>query len=58
MENKRQIPINGKKVEVSEDVYRAYMREEWREAQRDCRAKKCRNADGTVCRQDCTTCAH
>lgn len=58
MENKRQIPINGKKVEVSEEVYRAYMRDKWREAQREYRSKKCRNADGTVCRKDCKTCPH
>ena len=54
----KKVKVNGKWIEVSEDVYRAYMREEWREAQRDYRAKKCRNADGTVCRKDCKTCAH
>ena len=54
----KKVKVNGKWIEVSEDVYRAYMREEWREAQREYRAKKCRKADGTVCRKDCKTCAH
>ena len=56
MNKKRQLYVNGKLIDVSEEVYRAYKREEWRENQRDYRAKKCRNADGTVCRKDCKTC--
>lgn len=52
----KKIKVNGKWIEVSEEVYRAYMRDEWREKQREYRAKKCRNADGTVCRKDCKTC--
>lgn len=57
MEKKRQLYVNGKLIDVSEEVYRAFMRDEWREAQREYRAKKCRNADGTVCRKDCKNCA-
>lgn len=55
MDKKRQLYVNGKLEDVSEEVYRAYRREEWREAQREYRSKKCRNADGTVCRKDCKT---
>lgn len=59
MEKKsKRLYVNGQWVDVSEDVYRAYMRDEWREAQREYRSKKCRNADGTVCRKDCKTCPH
>lgn len=58
MEKKRQLYVNGKLIDVSEEVYRAYMRDEWREAQREYRSKKCRKADGTVCRKDCKTCPH
>ena len=54
----KKVKVNGKWIEVSEEVYRAYMRDEWREAQREYRSKKCRNADGTVCRKDCKTCPH
>lgn len=52
----KKVKVNGKWIEVNEDVYRVYMRGEWREAQREYRAKKCRKADGTVCRKDCKTC--
>lgn len=58
MEKKRQLYVNGKLIDVSEEVYRAYMRDEWREAQREYRAKKCRKAKGVVCRKDCKTCPH
>lgn len=34
MDKKRQLYVNGKLEDVSEEVYRAYRREEWREAQR------------------------
>ena len=54
----KKVKVNGKWIEVSEEVYRVYMREEWRETQREYRAKKCRNADGTVCRKDCKTGPH
>lgn len=54
----KKVKVNGKWIEVSEDVYRAYMRDEWREAQREYRSKKCRNAKGVVCRKDCKTCPH
>lgn len=54
----KKVKVNGKWIEVSEEVYRAYMRDKWREAQREYRSKKCRNADGTVCRKDCKTCPH
>ena len=58
MEKKRQLKVNGQLIDVSEEVYRAYMRDEWREAQREYRSKKCRNAKGVVCRKDCKTCPH
>lgn len=58
MEKKRQLYVNGKLIDVSEEVYRAYMRDEWRDAQREYRAKKCRKAKGVVCRKDCKTCPH
>ena len=58
MNKKRQLYVNGKLIDVSEEVYRAYKREEWREAQREYRSKKCRNAKGVVCRKDCKTCPH
>ena len=58
MEKKRQLKVNGHLIDVSEEVYRAYMRDEWREAQREYRSKKCRNAKGVVCRKDCKTCPH
>lgn len=32
MDKKRQLYVNGKLEDVSEEVYRAYRREEWREA--------------------------
>lgn len=58
MEKKRQLKVNGHLIDVSEEVYRAYMRDEWREAQREYRSKQCRNAKGVVCRKDCKTCPH
>ena len=60
MENKdktRKLVIDGATVDVSEEVYKAYMREEWREDQRRYRAWRCRDGKGVRCKKKCSECA-
>lgn len=61
MENKdktRKLVIDGAAVDVSEEVYKAYMREEWREDQRRYRAWRCRDGKGVRCKKKCSECAY
>ena len=55
--SKREIYVNGQIIEVTEEVYRAFMQDEWREQQRNYRAWRCRNENGHRCMKDCTKCA-
>lgn len=50
------ITINGKKIAVSEEVYRTVKRADWRENKRQERSKKCRGKNGSRCTADCTHC--
>lgn len=56
--SKQEVYVNGKKVAVSEEVYRLIKRDEWREQQRKYRAWRCRDAKGVVCRKDCSQCSY
>ena len=58
METQRNIEINGEEnpVTVTKEVYRAYKRPQWAESQRKRRAKRCRDAKGNRCTEDCKTC--
>lgn len=49
--------INGTWVSVSEEVYKAYMQEEWREAQRRYRSWRCMDGKGVRCKKKCSECA-
>lgn len=49
--------IDGKEVEVSEEVYRVVKRDEDREAQRRYRAWRCRDGKGVRCKKKCSECA-
>ena len=48
--------INGTKVEVSEEVYRAYMQPLWREDRNKRNRYKCRDGHGVRCNRKCTEC--
>lgn len=51
------VPVRGKKVEVSKEVFEAYYRPYWAEQQRKRRQGRCLNARGTgICRDDCSAC--
>lgn len=49
--------IDGKEVEVSEEVYRVVKRDEDREAQRRYRSWRCRDGKGVRCKKKCSECA-
>lgn len=55
---KKKLRINGQNVEVSEEVYKAYMQEEWREGQRRYRSWRCRNGKGVRCKARCEECPY
>lgn len=57
-ENKRTIKVNGQAVEVTEEVYKEYMRPEWREEQRQYRAWRCRDGKGVRCQKRCEECEY
>lgn len=48
--------IDGKEVEVSEEVYRVVKRDEDREAQRRYRSWRCRDGKGVRCKKKCEEC--
>ena len=48
--------VEGKSVEVEEEVYYAFMRPEWREEKRQQREWRCRDGKGIRCNKDCETC--
>ena len=48
--------IDGKEVEVSEEVYRVVKRDEDRESQRRYRAWRCRDGKGVRCKKKCEEC--
>lgn len=48
--------INGTWVPVSDEVYKAYMQEEWREDQRRYRSWRCRDGKGVRCKKKCEEC--
>lgn len=55
-DNQRYIEIDGEQIPVTEEVYRAYKRPLWAEHKRKERAKRCRDAKGRRCTEDCSTC--
>jgi len=48
--------IDGEKIIVTEEVYRAYMQPVWREERNIRNRWKCRDASGVRCKQDCMKC--
>ena len=57
MENRQfYIEIDGQQFPVTEDVYRAYKRPLWAEHKRREREKRCRDANGNRCTDDCSQC--
>lgn len=57
MENQqRNIEIDGQKIPVSEEIYRAYKRPLWAEHKRKERAKRCCNENGNRCTKSCRKC--
>lgn len=60
MENQRYITINGEKIYVCEEVYRAYKQPAWVERKRRERKKRCAISDGRGgtkrCEGDCGKC--
>lgn len=55
--NQFYIEIDGEQIPVTEEVYRAYKRPLWAEHKRKERAKRCRNADGKRCMDNCSQCS-
>lgn len=55
-DNQRYIEIDGEQIPVTEEVYRAYKRPFWAEHKQKERAKRCRDAKGHRCTDDCRTC--
>lgn len=53
----RFVDINGQKVPVTEEVYRAYMRPNWSEHKRNERAKRCRDENSKRCTKNCGNCS-
>ena len=59
MENKdktRNLFIKGVAVSVTEEVYKAYMQEEWRAKQSRYRSWRCRDGKGVRCKKKCEEC--
>lgn len=50
------IELNGQKIEVTEEVYRAYKRPAWAEGKRREREKRCFDEKGCRCLKDCSAC--
>ena len=48
--------IDGEKIIVTEEVYRAYMQPVWREERHTRRKWRCRDAKGIRCKGDCLHC--
>ena len=56
MEKQFYLTIKGTKVEVTEEVYRAYKQPLWREDRNKRNRYKCRNGQGVRCNRKCTEC--
>lgn len=54
--NQRFIEIDGQKISVTEEIYRAYKRPLWAEHKRKEREKRCRAEKGNRCMKDCSKC--
>lgn len=52
------LSVNGKNVEVTEEVYRVIKRDEDREAQRRYRSWRCRDGKGVRCKNKCEECPY
>ena len=50
------ITLKDVEIPVTEEVYRAYYRPVWAAIKRKEREKRCRNADGSRCTEDCDQC--
>lgn len=50
------IETEDEKITISEEVYRAYYRPVWATQKRKERERRCRNADGSRCTNDCELC--
>jgi len=57
MTNKKYyIEIDGQRIPVIEEIYRAYKRPAWAEHKRKERDKRCRDENGNRCNKDCSKC--
>ncbi|MBE6045565.1 MAG: hypothetical protein E7221_02565 [Clostridiales bacterium] len=56
MEKEFYLIIEGQKVIVSEEVYRAYMQPVWREERNKRNRWRCRDAKGVRCKKNCSEC--
>lgn len=50
------VEIDDQQIPVTEEVYRAYKRPLWAEHKRREREKRCRDANGNRCTNDCSQC--
>ena len=59
MENKEKeyyLYVNGEKLVVTEEVYRAYMQPVWREEKNNYNRARCRDGKGVRCKGECSHC--
>ena len=56
MEKEFYLIVEGQKVIVSEEVYRAYMQPIWREERNKRNRWRCRDARGIRCKRNCSEC--
>ena len=56
MEKEYYLFVEGQKVMVSEEVYRAYMQPIWREQRNNRNRWRCRDGNGVRCKKDCAEC--
>lgn len=52
------IELNGQQIQVTEDVYQAYMRPRWAESRQQKRMSRCLKPDRTRCTGDCSKCPY
>lgn len=58
-DNQRYLTVGkGDRVNVSEEVYRAYKNPQWAEKRKAQRHSRCRNGKGVMCRDNCETCPY
>ena len=57
-EKTRKLKVNGQVVVVTNEVYKEYMRPQWREEQRKYRSWRCRDGKGIRCKKRCDECPY